>query len=319
MSYRVKGPERPGKKREKKNMLKGLIKLSLLAALVIGIVLMMQHLGPLSPDTRVMLKYLGFGFLGLAALGIVSVTILGLTAIIMGISFAKGAGFWAGRRERAGGFVAETVGGALKGAFSGLSEAGSSSSRKVEISIDNYSWASFRIKTLSGDLTLAGQEGLGAKATVEILEKEEGDAEACFEDGEIKFKTKSGKKALIGDATVFLPASLAALNAESVNGDIVVSGFMTEGPTAFKGVNGDISVSSLKNGSEVLVKTVSGDVTVTGSQFKGLVAQSVSGDMDITELAADSATIKTVSGDIHYAGNSVKKELLVSVSGRVTK
>jgi DUF4097 and DUF4098 domain-containing protein YvlB len=302
-------------------MLKGLIKLSLLVALVVGIILMMQQVGPLSPDTRVMLKYLGLGAIGLAALGMISVTLLGLTAIIMGISFAKGRGFWAGRKEhgeRAAGMVGETVGAALKGALGGLGE-GSSSSRKVEISIDKYSWASFKIKTLTGDLTVAGHDQPGAKASVELLEKEEGDAEACFEDGEIKVKTRSGKKALIGDATIFLPSSLAALFLESVNGDIVVSGFVTEDPSAFKGVNGDISVSSLKNGSEVLVKTVSGDVTVTGSQFNGLVAQSVSGDMDITELAADSATIKTVSGDIHYAGNSVKREILVSVSGRVTK
>lgn len=300
-------------------MLKGLIKLSLLAALIIGIVLMMQHLGPLSPDTRVMLKYLGFGFMGLAALGIVSVTILGLTAIIMGISFAKGAGFWAGRRERAGGFVAETVGGALKGAFSGLSETGSSSSRKVEISVDKYDWTSFKIKTLTGDLTVAGHDLPGAKASVELLEKEEGDAEARFEDGEIKVKSKSGKRVLIGDATVFLPSRLAALFAESVNGDIVISGFVTEGASAFKGVNGDISVSSLKNGSEVSVKTVSGDVEIKESQFNSLLTQSISGDVVITDSAAESAVIKTVSGDIDYAGSDIKNPSVKTVSGSVKK
>jgi len=299
-------------------MLKGLIKLSLLAALIIGIVLMMQQIGPLSPDTRVMLKYLGFGFLGLAALGIVSVTILGLTAIIMGISFAKGAGFWAGRRERAGGVVGATVGAALKGALGGLSE-GASLSRKVEISVDKYGWASFRIKTLSGDLTIAGHDQPGATASVELMEKEEGDAEAYFEDGEIKVKTKSGKKALIGDATVFLPSSLAALFAESVNGDIVVSGFVTEGPSAFKGVNGDITVSSLKNGSEVSVKTVSGDVEIKESQFKTLLTQSISGDVSITDSAADSAVIKTVSGDIDYSGSDIRNPSVKTVSGTVTK
>ncbi|MBI4801670.1 MAG: DUF4097 family beta strand repeat protein [Elusimicrobia bacterium] len=300
-------------------MLKGLIKLSLLTALIIGIVLMMQHIGPLSPDTRVMLKYLGFGFLGLAALGIVSVTVLGLTAIIMGLSFAKGPGFWSGRRERAGGFVAETVGGALKGAFSGLSEAGSSSSRKVELSVDKYGWASFKIKTLSGDLTVAGHDQPGAKASVELLEKEEGDAEAYFEDGEIKVKSKSGKRILIGDATVFLPSSLAALFVESVNGDIVVSGFVTEGASALKGVNGDISVSSLKNDSEVSVKTVSGNVEIKESQFNSLLTQSISGDVVITDSAAESAVIKTVSGDIDYAGSDIKNPSVKTVSGSIKK
>lgn len=300
-------------------MLKGLIKLSLLVALVVGIVLMMQHVGPLNPDTRVMLKYIGLGALGLAALGIVSVTLLGLTAIVMGISFAKGAGFWGGRRERHAGAVGETVGAALKGALGGLSEAGASSSRKVEISIDKYDWASFKIKTLSGDLTVAGHEGPGAKATVELLEKEEGDAEARFEDGEIKVRSKSGRKALIGDATVFLPAALGALTAESVNGDIVVSGFSTEGPSALKGVNGDISVANLKNASEVSVKTVSGDVEIKESQFRSLLAQSISGDVTLEDSAADTAVIKTVSGDIDCSGSDIKNPTVKTVSGCVKK
>jgi len=301
-------------------MLKGLIKLCLLVALVVGVVLMMQHVGPLNPDTRVMLKYIGLGALGLAALGIISVTLLGLTAIVMGISFAKGAGFWAGRRERHGaGAVGETVGAALKGALGGLSEAGTSSSRKVEISIDKYDWAAFRVKTLSGDLTVAGHDAPGAKATVELLEKEEGDAEAYFEDGEIKVKTKSGRKALIGDATVFLPAAIGALTVESVNGDIVVSGFCTEGPSALKGVNGDISVANLKNASEVSVKTVSGDVEIKESQFRSLLAQSISGDVTLEDSAADTAVIKTVSGDIDCSGSDIKNPTVKTVSGCVTR
>lgn len=301
-------------------MLKGLIKLSLLVALVVGIVLMVQQVGPLNPDTRVMLKYIGLGALGLAALGIVSVTILGLTAIIMGISFAKGAGFWAGRRERHGaGVVGETVGAALKGALGGLSEAGTSSSRKAEISVDKYDWAAFKIKTLSGDLTLAGHDQPGAKATVELLEKTEGDAEAYFEDGEIKVRTRSGAKALIGDATVFLPAKLSSISAESVNGDIVISDFVTDGSAHFKGVNGDISVSSLENSGEAMVKTVSGDALIKDSQFNVLVVQSISGDVDLQELTAESVRVKTVSGDISHAGNSFKSEVYVSVSGTVKK
>lgn len=300
-------------------MLKGLIKLAFLTALVVGIVLMMQYVGPLSPDTRAVLKYLGLGALGLAALGIVSVTILGLTAIIMGISFAKGAGFWAGRRERAGGFVAETVGSALKGALGGLGEAGASSSRKVQISADKYDWAAFKIKTLNGDLTLAGHDQPGATATVELLEKTEGDAEAWFEDGEIKVKTKSGAKALIGDATVFLPAKLSSVSAESVNGDIVISDFVTDGSAHFKGVNGDISVSSLKNSGEAMVKTVSGDVQIKDSQFNVLTAQSISGDVSLKDSAAGSALIKTVSGDIDYAGSDIKSPNIKTVSGSVKK
>ncbi len=305
-------------------MIKGLIKLSLLTALVVGLILLMQRVGPLSPDTRVMLKYLGLGSLGLAALGMISLTAIALTAIVMGLSFAKGVGGWSARRKersgRGGAFVADIVGGAIRGAAGAAGEAYSPSSpRKVELSLENYAFPGFRIKTMSGDLILTGHEEPGAKATVEILEKEEGDAEACFEDGEIKLRTKSGRKALIGDATVLLPARLASLSAESVNGDIAISGFLTEAPSFFKGVNGDISVTALKNGSEVGVKTVSGDVEVRDSQFASLLAQSISGDVTVEGSSAENAVIKTVSGDIDCSGSSIRNPTIKTVSGAVSR
>jgi len=301
-------------------MIKRLIELTGLAILVIGLVYLLNQVGPLGADTRTMLKYLGLGVLGVVALGIVSVTILGLTAIIMGISFAKGGGFWSRKhREQESGCAAETAGSALKGALGSISGAGSKSSRKVEIAVENYGCGSFSIKTMSGDLTIAGHDQPGARASVEILEKEEGDAEACFEDGEIKIKTKSGAKAVIGDATVFLPAKLSSLAVESVNGDIAVSGFITDAGSFFKGVNGDISVSSLKNAAEVTVKTVSGDLEIKESQFKSLLAQSISGDVTIADSVAESAVIKTVSGDIDYAGSDIKNPSVKTVSGSINK
>jgi DUF4097 and DUF4098 domain-containing protein YvlB len=300
-------------------MIKSLIKLSFLTALVVGIVLMMEHIGPLGADTRVMLKYLGLGALGLMALSIVAVTILGLTAIIMGLSFAKSAAGLSARAEKGAGFLGGIVGGAVKGALGGLGSAGKMSSRTVELSVEKYDASSFKIKTLTGDLTLAGHDQPGAKASVEILEKNEGDAEVYFEDGELKVRTSSGARASIGDATVFLPARLSGLSAESVNGDIVISGFVTGGQASFKGVNGDISVASLKNSGEALVKTVSGDVEIKESQFNTLTAQSISGDVEIKDSAADSAVLKTVSGDIDYAGSDIKNPSVKTVSGSVTR
>ncbi|MHB0995303.1 MAG: DUF4097 family beta strand repeat-containing protein [Elusimicrobiales bacterium] len=304
-------------------MLKFLLKLSLLTAMVVGVILLMQHVGPLGPDTKVMLKYLGLGALGLAALSIVAITVLGLAGIAVAIfAIKRGTG------------AAESIGGGLKSGLSGLrglsalsaleglsglGKMGKMHSRTVEISIPKFEGTSFKIKTLTGDLKLAGHSGEGARATVEIMERSEGDAEACFEGGEIKIKTASGGKAAIGDAQIFLPAKLASLVAESVNGDVSISGFVTDGQAAFKGVNGDISVSDLKNSGEALVKTVSGDVTITGSQFNSLSAQSISGDVEVSDSSAESAVFKTVSGDIDYSGSDIKNPSVKTVSGEVTK
>lgn len=304
-------------------MIKRLIELSFLTALVVGIVLLVNKAGPISPDTLTVLKYLGLGALGLLALAIVAGTILGLTAIIMGISFAKSAaGFGrhgGDRAHGAGGFIGEAVGGAIKGALSGLGELKNLSSTRLELAVENYSYDSFRIKTLSGDLELTGHGEAGASAEIEIFEKTAGDTTAVFEDGEIKLVTKSGKKSVIGSAKVFLPAKLASLAAESVNGDVTISDFATAGSSAFKGVNGDVSVSRFKNSADVSVKTVSGDVKIKESQFNSLNTQSVSGDVRILESAAETAVMKTVSGDIDYSGSDIRNPTVKTVSGEVKK
>lgn len=306
-------------------MIKRLIELVVLSILVVGLVYLLNQVGPVGADAKSALKYLWLGLLGIIALGIVAGTILGLAAIVLGIPFIKSmagaeSGFWSKRnREKGAGFIGETVSGALKGALSGLGELKGLSPRRVELSVDKYAYASFSIKTLSGDLAVSGHDLPGAKAELEILEKEEGDTEVFFEDGEIRLKTKSGKKSLIGDAKIFIPGRLSRLNLESVNGDITVRDFSTESSTAFKGVNGDISVSRVKNSSEISVKTVSGDVEIKESQLKSLLAQSISGDVRIKETAAETAVIKTVSGDIDYSDSDIKNPTVKTVSGSVRK
>ncbi|PIS47578.1 MAG: hypothetical protein COT17_02745 [Elusimicrobia bacterium CG08_land_8_20_14_0_20_51_18] len=316
-------------------MIKKLIEVTILSILVVGLVYLLNQLGPLGADARVALKYLWLGLLGLAALGIVSVTLIALAAIILGIPFIKSmsgadGGFWSrrGRGERShgdevkagiGGFVGETVGGALKGAFGSIKDIKNLSSREVGISVEKYGWDRFKIKTLNGDLEVSGHDEPGAKAFVEVLEKEEGDAEAFFEDGEIKLKSKSGARTLMGDARISLPKKLSSINVESVNGDIKVTDFATENASAFKGVNGDLSVERFSNTGEVSVKTVSGDVTITESRFNSLLSQSISGDIVIKDTAAESAVLKTVSGDIDYAESDIKNPVVKTVSGSVKK
>jgi DUF4097 and DUF4098 domain-containing protein YvlB len=309
-------------------MIRKLIELVVLSILVVGLVLLLNQVGPVGADAKVALKYLWLGLVGIIGLGIVSITLIALAAIFIGIPFAKhvltGNGFWSRKRHEKGAGIGEAVGGALNGlsglsGLSGLGDLVNLNSRRVEVSVDKYAYDFFKLKTFNGDLEVCGQDLPGAKAEVEIMEKVEGDTEVFFEDGELKLKTKSGKKSMIGAAKIRLPGKLARLTVETVNGDISICDFATEGDTAFKGVNGDISVSGLKNGGEVSVKTVSGDVEIEESQFNSLTAQSISGDLSVKESAAATALLKTVSCDIDYSGSDIKSPTIKTVSGDVTK
>ena len=110
-------------------MIRKLIELVVLSILVVGLVYLVNQVGPMGADAKTALKYLWLGMIGIIALGIVAGTMIALTAIILGIPFIKSlagaeGGFWSRkhRGEKMAGAIGETVGGALKGAFSGLSE-----------------------------------------------------------------------------------------------------------------------------------------------------------------------------------------------------
>lgn len=312
-------------------MIKKLIEFVVLSILVVGLVFLLNQVGPMGGEAKTALKYLWLGLVGLMALGIVSITLIALAAIFIGIPFAKHVmggegGFWARKRREKGAGIGEAVSGALGGlggldGLSGLSGLGelNLTSRRIEVLADKYDYDFFKLKTLNGDLSVTGHDLPGAKAEIEVLEKEAGDTEVFFQDGELKLKSKSGRKSLIGDAKIYLPGKLARLDVESVNGDIVISDFATSGDTVFKGVNGDILVARLKNGAEVSAKTVSGDVSIKESQLNSFQAQSISGDVVISGSAAETAVIKTVSGDIDYSGSSIKNPTVKTVSGDVKK
>lgn len=312
-------------------MIKKLIEFVVLSILVVGLVFLLNQVGPLGGEAKTALKYLWLGLVGIMALGIVSITLIALAAIFIGIPFAKHVmggegGFWTRKRREKGAGIGEAVSGALGGlgglgGLSGLSGLGelNQTSRRIEVSVDKYDYDFFKLKTLSGDLSVTGHDLPGAKAEIELLEQVEGDTEVFFQDGELKLKSKSGRKSLIGDAKIYLPGKLARLDVESVNGDIVISDLATSGDTVLKGVNGDILVSRLKNGAEVSAKTVSGDVSIKESQLNSFQAQSISGDVVISDSAAETAMIKTVSGDIDYSGSSIKNPTVKTVSGDVKK
>ncbi|MBP7795879.1 MAG: DUF4097 family beta strand repeat protein [Elusimicrobiales bacterium] len=303
--------------------MKKLIETLTIAIIIIGIVYLISNMGPLSMDARLSLKYLGLGLLGILALAIIAVTIIALVTIIWGISWLKGltGGTWGTKKsnsgETIGRFVGETVNNALKSSLGTIKEF--KNSRISQISLEKYPYSELKIKSDNGDIKIVGEEGNELKGAIELLEKDEEDAEAYFENGELKIRTKSGKKASFGDLEISIPKNIESLNIESVNGDIDISAINTSEESNFKGVNGDIFIKNFKNSKEIFAKSVSGDIKIKESTFNSITGQTISGDIIFRESMAENAVFKTISGDIDYRDSSIKNVAVKSTSGDIRR
>ncbi|GAB4029596.1 MAG: hypothetical protein Fur0012_04220 [Elusimicrobiota bacterium] len=312
-------------------MIKRLIEMAVLSALVVGIVYLLNQMGPIGADAKAALKYLWFGLLGISAIAIVSVTLISVVAIVFGIGWLKGltsssgsGGFWSGNYfkgkiggDKIGAFVKQTVESSIRDAFE--SDSANMSSRNISREYDFSGFDNFKVKTAKGDIKISASKDTRLKINAQIYEKSENDAEIYIDTGEIKLKTTSGKKAFFGDIYVELPAQISSISAESVNGDMKISDISFSGDGIFKNINGDISFSGVKNSAEIAAKTVSGDVLFVKSSLSSIIAQSVSGDISAIESSGNEAVFKTVSGNIDYAGSTFKDVLPKTVSGDIIK
>jgi DUF4097 and DUF4098 domain-containing protein YvlB len=299
-------------------MIRRLIELVVLAILVVGLIYILNAMGPIGADVKAVFKYIGLGILIIFGGGI----LLAIITIIFGVSWLKSitsAKNFSKGSYNIGDIVKDSVSGAIKGSFGSTGDMMGSSSREIEISMDNYDWPSLKIKNSAGDIKLSGLEGKAVKGKIEVFEREIGDAEIIFEEGEIKLKTKSGKKAALGDIALSLSKDISALEIESASGDISIDGFSIKSDSSFKGISGDIKLSEFKNDEEVLIKTISGDIIVRDSKFNSILGQSVSGDIKINGSSAENAILKTVSGDIDYRKSLIKNPVVKTVSGDVLK
>ena len=103
------------------------------------------------------------------------------------------------------------------------------------------------------------------------------------------------------DYTVTLPAG-TALRLNTLSGDLDLSGL--SGPVTAKTVSGDVLLADLRG--PVVAKSVSGDLKLRNLGTQPVEASSISGDVDLTWPAAQSAelNLQTISGEV-YADEAV--------------
>lgn len=91
---------------------------------------------------------------------------------------------------------------------------------------------------------------------------------------------------------------------ESVSGSVAAIG--TPNLSSIKTVSGDLELVGLAIASDVAISTISGDLKLRNIKARVVNAESVSGEMILTDITCDRATVKSVSGDIEYNGPLAK-------------
>lgn len=188
------------------------------------------------------------------------------------------------------------------------------------------------LSNVSGDITITGGGGdeVRIEAVKRVRSRDESNVKALLDELRIEVTELSNRvevrtiyprsrRSYSGtvDYTVSVPAggSVTArsvsgdvrvsnvngeVRAESVSGDIVTS---RAGRLALvKSVSGDIEISEATAEGQVTVSAVSGSVTARGLKVRTLDLGSVSGDLLLTDVAAERVMVKTVSGNLEYAG-----------------
>lgn len=109
------------------------------------------------------------------------------------------------------------------------------------------------------------------------------------------------------DLTVELPRSLAGalseLSCSNVSGNISI-GNCTAEECSISSTSGDLLLSSLR-GTDLSASTTSGGISLLKVEMEGgIFAHTVSGELELSEVSAETAELETVSGDAQYEGRA---------------
>ncbi|BDI32875.1 hypothetical protein CCAX7_49260 [Capsulimonas corticalis] len=164
------------------------------------------------------------------------------------------------------------------------------------------------VRTQSGRVSLQGWSTDGGRL---IVETASGDVrlEGLHGSKEVEARSHSGVIAITG---VNLMASLLA---ESASGDIKMEGGSVSTQVTGKSQSGDVVVTALRAG-QIHAESVSGDVAVSDAGG-ALTLKTVSGDIDAHTVNSYAVALSTVSGDasVAFSGPSTGSLAGTTVSG----
>jgi len=187
--------------------------------------------------------------------------------------------------------------------------------------------ATLDVSNVAGDVRVSG--GPGDAIVVEAIRRTRGDGrrgttttrvEMQQTGSRVEVRTRgsgSGRSRDAVDFTVSVPRETVVL-ARSVSGRVSVAGvdgelrlesvsghveaMRTPNVTLAKSVSGDVTVRDGAGGGAPTLTSVSGTVAVVGWRGRGLDASTVSGQVRLTDVAAQRVFAKSVSGDVEFAG-----------------
>jgi DUF4097 and DUF4098 domain-containing protein YvlB len=191
---------------------------------------------------------------------------------------------------------------------------------------------SFELSNIAGDVIVTGGEGdsVRIEAVKRVRTRDEANAKALLDDLrievtelpnrlEVRTVYPRNRRNYSGsvDYTIAMPSGASA-SITSISGDVrvtnvkgelraeSVSGNVTTGGATrlslVKSVSGDVEVTDAAADGAATVTTVSGRVTARGLRARDLTMNSVSGDVILTKVECERANLTSVSGNIEYVG-----------------
>jgi DUF4097 and DUF4098 domain-containing protein YvlB len=205
-------------------------------------------------------------------------------------------------------------------------------SRKVKIARDGR----FSLSNIAGDIVVTA--GGGDEVSIEAVKKTRGDKSELAHvqitveerggrvdvrtDHEENRRDRNGRVDHVSvDYTVTVPASVSvdlhsvsgsakvtgvhgSLRAETISGDVTV----TDAPRLelAKTVSGDVVLNGVTAEGDLSAATISGNLRAKGLKARGIDLGSVSGDINVSEVACERLGVKSISGSVEYSGGVAK-------------
>jgi len=192
----------------------------------------------------------------------------------------------------------------------------------------------FDLQNISGDIVVTGGTGNDVKieATKRVRHPNESEGRALLQAIDVRIEERNGNVdvrtdyprrmnwsgsvdymvTLPREANVILRSISGDIRVSSVNGDVraeTTSGDVTATSVRrlrqAKSMSGDIEITD-SDGEDVSGSTMSGSVVARGLKARSVDLQSISGDLQMTNVESDRTFVKSISGSIDFSGSMAK-------------